>query len=318
MCGQAVNGTIKNSTEIDFEALKNLILDMHGRGQLEKGVYLWGGEPFIYSKMSEAISFIKELGIKLVINTNGTLLKNFNEILVEKEVDSLVVSIDGKEDVHNSIRGGGSFKHTISNVQELINKKKERKTQYPTIASNTVITAENHAKLLDLMDHLNQLGMEIFFLEFPVFFTQEMGKSYEQRFKDDFDREAKTWKGFVGNHNGINLSVLQDQLEQIRKKHRLKTFFIQDLKGPSIHSYFNSPHDFYSHKRCYFVNSTVAVEPNGEVVLCPDFPDYKIGNIYESKISQILGNESYERFRKSLRERGLFSICAKCSHVDSH
>ena len=60
------------------------------------------------------------------------------------------------------------------------------------------------------------------------------------------------------------------------------------------------------------MDKVLTIQPNGNVVLCTDFPDYVLGNIYQESLRDIWNNEPMRRLRLYLRKHTFFPICAKC------
>jgi radical SAM protein with 4Fe4S-binding SPASM domain len=80
-----------------------------------------GGEPFLRPDLFEILGEIQKRGIDVYILTNGTLVnreraKRLNELGIK----GAQVSIEGPEDVHDSIRGAGSFAAAAAGIEHLI------------------------------------------------------------------------------------------------------------------------------------------------------------------------------------------------------
>ncbi len=75
----------------------------------------FGGEPLIRKDIGAIIDVIKARNRYCVLYTNGTYLpKRIDDL---HGVDQLVISIDGDEETHDSIRGKGSYKNAITAVE---------------------------------------------------------------------------------------------------------------------------------------------------------------------------------------------------------
>ena len=68
-------------------------------------VSLFGGEPLLYPDILPLVREIKKRGLTCTIITNGGRLEAYARELVEAGIDSIAISIDGPEEVHNRIRG---------------------------------------------------------------------------------------------------------------------------------------------------------------------------------------------------------------------
>jgi len=58
-----------------------------------------------------------------------------------------------------------------------------------------------------------------------------------------------------------------------------------------------------------------AIQPNGDVVPCGDYPDYVMGNIYEQTISEIWEGEKSQHWREYLIKYGNPGVLVKCSRL---
>jgi len=80
-----------------------------------------GGEPFLRQDLFEILAEIKQHGFDTYLLTNGTLVtrKHARE-LVDLGVSGVQVSIEGCEEVHDEIRGRGSFTASVAGIENLI------------------------------------------------------------------------------------------------------------------------------------------------------------------------------------------------------
>ncbi len=87
-----------------------------------------GGEPFLRNDFLEIVEYAKKFNMAVVIHTNGLLLNNqilaiLSQILHPK-IDLLQISLDGdSNETHDKIRGNGTFKTTLDNINKVIENK---------------------------------------------------------------------------------------------------------------------------------------------------------------------------------------------------
>ena len=80
-----------------------------------------GGEPFLRNDLLEILGEIKKQGFKIYLLTNGTLVdKKRARRLADLGVDGVQVSMEGPEDVHDAIRGAGSYSASLAGVEHLV------------------------------------------------------------------------------------------------------------------------------------------------------------------------------------------------------
>ena len=80
-----------------------------------------GGEPFLRSDLFDILRIIKQQGFEVYLLTNGTLVNHERaRMLADLGVDGVQVSIEGSEDVHDAIRGSGSFVASAAGIEHLV------------------------------------------------------------------------------------------------------------------------------------------------------------------------------------------------------
>lgn len=86
-----------------------------------KGIWLSGGEPFLYPELSEVInSAAKQNALKINISTNGTLIGKNEATLLKATNVNVGVSIDGPEMYQDKISGVvGAFKQASRGIEHL-------------------------------------------------------------------------------------------------------------------------------------------------------------------------------------------------------
>lgn len=75
------------------------------------GFLLDGGEPLLREDLEPLLRFLKSEKVSVRLNTNGTLLSKRKEWL--RYVDKIKISLDGPCDVHDKLRGKGTFKRAL-------------------------------------------------------------------------------------------------------------------------------------------------------------------------------------------------------------
>jgi len=111
-------------SSLSIEDIKITAEDAYKKGA--RIFYLTGGEPFVHPDIKEIILFFMEAfeDAKLVIMTNGVLIPSYEEFLstMPEERIFFQVSVDGKKDSHEKIRGIGSYKKLLRGLEILSNK----------------------------------------------------------------------------------------------------------------------------------------------------------------------------------------------------
>ena len=107
----------KDNSELPLEDVKKVLEDFIELQGLR--LILSGGEPLLYSHFTELNKVLKDYPARVVLLTNGTLLKDFD--VKTLNVDEIQFSLDGMEHGHNYIRGKNSFSKLIDGVEKIKN-----------------------------------------------------------------------------------------------------------------------------------------------------------------------------------------------------
>ena len=141
---------------LDIDALKKFL----GYASTEgfNNLSVSGGEPFLYDNLKELFIFSKQLGYRNNMVSNGILLCSERNREILQWVDLIAISIDGKKELHDHIRGqAGAFEKMMKGVAVL---KSMRKTfgfihtvtaqSWDSLLWLAAFAFDNGAKLLQL------------------------------------------------------------------------------------------------------------------------------------------------------------------------
>lgn len=78
-----------------------------------------GGEPLLRDDIGDIVNYSKSKGIHTGLNSNGILFtKKIDQI---KNIDLLMLSLDGPQETHDFLRGAGSYQNTLSAIETAAN-----------------------------------------------------------------------------------------------------------------------------------------------------------------------------------------------------
>lgn len=205
-----------------------------------------GGEPLLREDLGEIVTYVSSNNIMTVITSNGDLVKGKIEAL--KRLDYLILSLDGPPNIHNRLRGEGSYENVIEAIE--IAKKAGLKVNVLVVLSKQNI---------DSLDFIFALSEKMkFSLSFqPVFFY-----SFSQRKEEDFRPEKSKLKKCIKNI--------------IKKK---KEGYLVFNSESYLYDLLNWP--IYSGRKCWAGYSFCSVDPSGYVYPCTKFfkhSDFLNGN----------------------------------------
>mgnify|MGYP001026375581 CR=1 FL=1 len=300
----------KNRSEalyLSFEDIKSVIEEAKLFGR--PPIYFWGGEPFLHPRFWEIIRMVKENGFFCVVNTNGMIIKNTVEKILASGLDMIVVSIDGREQIHDRIRGRkGVYRQVISGLEKLL----ERRGKRPIVAVNSVITELNYKNMDDLVALKKILAFDYLDYQFLIYYSQHEKDNYKSRYKALFGVEPAAVDGYGTDFGEIDFDQLNLVIKKVKEDgdNRIRFFPYAINSSKDVYNYFNKPWNL-GVKSCDSIRKSFWVEPNGDVIPCSIFPDYVVGNIKNDSFYSIWNNERFQKFRRHMDE-GLFSICYRC------
>jgi radical SAM protein with 4Fe4S-binding SPASM domain len=88
---------------------------------LSPSINFTGGEPFLYKGLWEVISHARQSGYKVAILTNGCLISEEDAGKASAiGISDIQVSLEGPPEIHDGIRGAGSFAAAVKGARLLI------------------------------------------------------------------------------------------------------------------------------------------------------------------------------------------------------
>lgn len=271
--------------------------------------YITGGETLLHRDAIESIRYIKSMGMAVSFQTNGILLKKHASDIVSSGVDKLIVSIDGPEVIHNSIRGvPNAFSSSTAGLKEVLKIRKEMKSLTPIIEINMVIVKDNYKYLLNMIDIASDIGVDALGFQHPVFESKENDERQYKAYLNAFNAEQQKEGYYTSEIMEHDVNELLKTIAKIKKMTTpIEISFFPDIKMEHIKPYYLDLHYPFKN-RCLSPWNSCTIQPNGDVSPCMG---YVAGNIREENLLSIWNNDKMVRFRKRIR-KGLFPTCVRC------
>jgi MoaA/NifB/PqqE/SkfB family radical SAM enzyme len=289
------NKNIKQLSEEDVQGLLQSLVKFR-----TKQVLMSGGEALLNPLFFQFCEILRKEKIKIVLLSTGLLLKRHADLLV-KYVDEIIVSIDGDESLHDSIRNiPGAFHQLKEGIAAL-----KKINPGFRITARTVIHQLNFKAWPSIIDAARNIGInKISFLAADVSstaFNREIiwGKDRKNEIMIQVNQ-----LGELGNVIHCLLSNYKIDFE--------KGFIAESPeKIKKIYTYYaalNGLCDF-PYKKCNAPWVSTVIEADGNVRPCFFYP--VIGNIRGASLHKILNHQSVVSFRKTLNTYDN-DICKKC------
>jgi len=270
----------KYSIELTTQQVKDLVKKLSE--YKVKYFVVTGGEPLLRQDLFEIFSFTKENGLKTGLATNGFFVNESNSKAIANNFDSVQISLDGSQEIHNKIRGNKeAFQKVISAINLL------QKNNCKQITISSVITPSNIKDLENLGEIVKNLGVDIW----KIVSVMPIGKIEQNDNLYLNQQEFLKLLNFVKENKkklkiefGENLGYLGKYDKEVRNE----LFF------------------------CPVGFLACCIGVNGDVRGCPeqpDTPDFREGNILEKDFSEI-----WEKGFKKYRDREFLQdeTCRKC------
>lgn len=289
------NKNLKQLSEKDIEGLMGT-LQKFGTQQ----VVMSGGEALLNANFFRLCEILKKEKIRITVLSTGLTLKR-NASLLQKWTDDVIVSLDGDEVLHDSIRNiPGAFKKLKEGVQYL----KLLDSNFP-VTARTVIHKLNFRKWPSIIDAAMDIGLDqISFLPADI-----SSHAFNRATLWDKERQHEVLP------TEDDLAEMQEILSSIKTnyRHHFENGFIAEssAKLQKIHEHYNALYgrNAFPYKKCNAPWVSAVIEADGAVRPC--FFHEAIGNIRDASLDQILNSNKAKQFRKEL-DTQQNSTCLKC------
>jgi MoaA/NifB/PqqE/SkfB family radical SAM enzyme len=138
--------------QLDTEAALALADDIARSGVLL--VTLTGGEPLLRRDAGKIVDRLRDGGVLVGVNTDGTFLpRRIDEIA---RANLVTVSVDGPEEVHDRVRGAGSFRTAVAGIRAA-------RARGMRVASHAVLTSANVRSFDFFLEFASEHGVAVGF-----------------------------------------------------------------------------------------------------------------------------------------------------------
>lgn len=239
-----------------------------------------GGEPLLRKDLFEVAEYAGEKGIKLVLSTNGTLItKEVAKRLKDLGFYYIGVSLDSiNEDFHDAFRGvKGSFAAALAGIKNAVDVGLD-------VGLRFTVTARNIEEAPRYIDFAASLGVR------RITFYHLSAAGRAQKMDRSWYYTPSQYKAFI--------ETLIEYAKRYSGKLEIETtlapydgIYIAETLGGGSQDYLK------------FVESAggcgrkmVSIYPNGDVYPCQFLDFYKLGNVREQRLRDILKPEAVEPF----------------------
>ena len=281
----------KLEDELSLSEIKNLIDQLKELGTIR--IFFTGGEPFARPDILEILKYADQNGFAIYISTNGTLIvpKTTRELKRLRHLRTFQVSLDGLEELHDSIRGvKGTFKKAIQTIRLGV---KELKNTKITII--TTLMKDNISEMEKLLNLALELNVDTFGIVdlYPVKRSPKASEvSVQQKY------------------------ALFQKLSKIYTREKPKKLKIGFLVPPAVIPKQLKEVEYGCGYVCSFP-SLLGINANGDVAPCDgllSFKEFILGNIRRTPLKKIWNHPKMRELR-AIKPSDLKGVCQRCKYV---
>lgn len=273
-------------------------------------ISLMGGEPSLYQGWLDIVHRIKAQGLTCDIITNGTLLKRDAEQIVKSGLDTVNVSLDGPEEIHDRIRGvPGTFAKVVGGLDYLLELRGDQPT--PRVVLFYTITRHNYSGLVEFAQWAKQRHLDGIIYFHLRFFEPGDYQENALMMQAFFGGRADCQEGFVFDPGHIDTDVLIDQIQTLRSTQWGFNVQVQpDYPLEELPAYYHVK----NYRRNTLTNCAIpwtnaSIAPNCRVTPCLELA---CGDLRENSFLEIWNGSKFRKFRRVIRKVKRFPVCHRC------
>jgi len=272
-------------------------------------------EPLVYSQLYESLKYASSKKLFTSLTTNALALKKWSDKLIDSGLNELNISLDGPEDIHNTIRGNSkSFEKAVEGIDYLFSQKK-----HPKISIFCVITEWNIGRLKEFLDYFKDYPLTNIGFMHTNYTPDEVADKHNNLFGTLYPATASNMKDI--DISKYDLKLLFEEIEEIKKtKYPFKVAFSPEINTfESLHSFYHETEKMFG-KKCYDIFRAIMIKSNGDVIPAHGrCYNLTIGNIYNENLKQIWNSQIIAKFRKDVSNAGgLLPACSRCCSAFAH
>ena len=214
----------------------------------------------------------------------------------------------------DALRGPGAFAKSIAGIQAL------RANQFQgELSINAVVSVELLHRLAEFVDWVESWGVGTLYISLPWFLsksaTKKMDAFAEQNLPWLKKRVRPSWYSYSYALDADCADAFKRQTLLIAKRQGpLKVRYNPELSNSEIAEFFQgSDTPSQGKTACGAIHARMDIFPDGSVVSCKFFPEFVMGNLSDSAVSELWHGERFKTLRETHQKCGLMRVCAKCN-----
>jgi len=267
-----------------------------------------GGEPTLRNDIIELATWAKELGVRPVLSTNGTLITaQLADEIAEVGFGEVGVSIDGIGAVNDRFRGReGAFEAALSGIRHLVARKRR-------VSLRLTITRHNFREIPAIFDLVEREGID----RICFYHLTYAGRATDMQAEDLSHQETRD-----------TIDLIIDRTMDMYRRGIDKEILTVDNHADGVYLYLRAKKEYPDRAEAVLDllrlnggnNSGIriaAVDNEGNVHPDQFWWHYSLGNVRQRKFGDIWSDNS-EPLLRALRDRKplLKGRCGRCQYLD--
>src|SRR4030043_1565791 len=272
---------------------------------------IFGGDALLRKDvLFDLIAYCRLKEIDTFMPTNCNLFdRDTARLLVEKGLGHIYLSLDGPAQAHDRLRGlEGSYDRVSEAIRE--NAQYKGKGAGPEIIVNTTISNLNYRYLTQFLEEMKSLpidGIKFGYLsQVPGQAVQDSAVNgcLPDPYFESRDEESLLLSGEEAGQLRRTIKAIWRSRKSYPFPINLDDLFLIPQKGLQTGVFPQNP--------CLRSCIEPTVTPDGEILPCPFFSHYSLGNLHKENLETIWGNPSHRAFVRDQRD-GKIKICNYCN-----
>ena len=270
---------------------------------------IFGGDALLRKDaIFDVTAACREVGMSTYFPTNANLCdRETVRRLIGAGLGTVYLSIDDVDELHDQVRGvPGGFSKVRAALEHFAELRGSGAS--PDIVVCTTLSSLNFRNFPRLLEFLKGYPVQ-------AVYPRPLGEFSRQNIQSSRLDGHLPEPYFASSDGGSHL-MSPGELVEMRA-------MIRDVRDRSYPFYVNW-HTYYGTsdltflrgeyplRHCRLATTVVTINPNGDVVPCPFFRSYVIGNLAEATLEEIWGNQRHRNFIAA-QQHGRLAICRNCN-----
>jgi MoaA/NifB/PqqE/SkfB family radical SAM enzyme len=309
-----------HSKDVASMPIENLLHLLKSSENYDCLLSIYGGEPFTYKHMAALLDYLIASGRDVVFTTNGTLMEPYISQLGKLKNAVYMVSVDGAKETNDRIRGQGVYERVKHSLTLLHESCLDQTGIRPLVFMNCCISNSFVPEdILQAREAARELGMVNINYELLWFFTEEMGRRYEDEFVQEFGFAASNcWRGACCELGAFDAEGVGKAVARVMNDFACRLFVPNVSVIPRMATtadrfsrYFRDANYSFARERCLYPAYSCRIQSTGDMIFCPGLPDVIAGNVLQKGFHKTFNSAAAQHLRRFLSEKR-FTICNRC------